>query len=179
MESNTTFGKVILTNSVIAAAILFVVGILYYLLDLSYFNYGFMALNFLVLIAVVTIFGVIGTKTYRDKVLGGQINYGKKFLTIFLISFIRFNKIVIKVIVIYAGFYSSRSGKQPTCFTGIIIFADFICILNHIYNSYGYILLHFLSKNVAREPLFKSQSIPAGLRSRFAFHRCWGDPFLV
>lgn len=88
MEANTSFIKIVTINSLITGVILFMIGIIYYLLDVNYFNYGFMALNFLVLIAVSTIFGVYGTRSYRDRLLDGKISYWKKFLTIFLISFI-------------------------------------------------------------------------------------------
>ena len=90
METKSSFWKIISYNGLICASILILLGVLYYLFDVNYFNFVFIGINYLIILTITVIFMVIGTHQYRDKVLNGKINYGYKLLTVFLIGFIAF-----------------------------------------------------------------------------------------
>jgi hypothetical protein len=47
-----------------------------------------MGVSLIVSFGLIIVFAVLGTRIYRDNVLGGQINYGKKFISVLLISLI-------------------------------------------------------------------------------------------
>ncbi|OQX81637.1 MAG: hypothetical protein B6D64_01765 [Bacteroidetes bacterium 4484_276] len=88
MDSKTTLGKIIINNGLITALILFVLGIIYYVLGIDFFSYLFMGINFVLSFGIVIVFMILGMKAYRDNVLEGKINYGKKLLVGVLISLI-------------------------------------------------------------------------------------------
>jgi len=88
MDSKTTLGKIIITNGLTTGLILFVLGIIYYVIGIDFFSYLFMGINFVLTFGIVIVFMILGMKSYRDKVLDGKINYWKKLLVGALISLI-------------------------------------------------------------------------------------------
>ncbi|MEJ2594285.1 MAG: DUF4199 domain-containing protein [bacterium] len=85
MESNTSLVKIILTYGLLAAAVLFILGLIYYVMELSFFNFVFLGISVVITFGILIAFSVFGTRSYREKLLGGKINYGKKLLSVFLI----------------------------------------------------------------------------------------------
>ncbi len=81
--------KSLLTNAlsygIIAGVILILIGVLYYILDVNIFQFTMMAVSFLVNFGIIIVLMVIGIKAYRDKSLGGKIDYAKSFLSGLLI----------------------------------------------------------------------------------------------
>ncbi len=88
MKNNSSFIKTVLTYAFFLAVLSLIPPVVFYLLDLSFFNFLNIGILFVVAIAIVVVFMVIGIKEYRDKVLEGKINYGKKFLTALIIGVI-------------------------------------------------------------------------------------------
>lgn len=95
METKSSFAGISLTNGLIGAAILFVLGVLYYVLGINYFSIGFSIINFIVTFAIIIVMMVVGMKSFRDKVKDGQTNYGEKLLMGLVISL---------VIILVSGF---------------------------------------------------------------------------
>ena len=88
METKTSFGKIVTTYGLISGIALFVLGLLYYLFDVDFFNFLFIGVSMVVSFGIVIVFAVFGTRAYRENILGGQISYGKKFISVLLISLI-------------------------------------------------------------------------------------------
>lgn len=88
MEKKSTFANITIGNGLIGAAILFVLGVLYYVLGLNYFSIGFGIISFIITFTIIIVMMVLGMKSYRDKVLKGKINYGQKLLAGLVISLI-------------------------------------------------------------------------------------------
>ena len=88
MDTKTTLAKIVINNSLTSGLILFALGIIYYVLGIDMFSYLFMGINFVLAFGIVIVFMVLSMKSYRDKVLGGKINYWKKLLVGVLISLI-------------------------------------------------------------------------------------------
>ncbi|MFP4469625.1 MAG: DUF4199 domain-containing protein [Bacteroidales bacterium] len=86
METKSTFAGITLTNGLIGAAILFVLNVLYYVLNINYFSIGFGILSFIVTFTIIIVMMVIAMKNHRDKVQGGVTNYGHKLLAGIVVS---------------------------------------------------------------------------------------------
>lgn len=78
IQHSSTFGT-------IAGIILVIAGVVFYMFDILPVNFGKIAVMKLIDYSVIISFVIIGTKSYRDKVLDGTIAYNKAFLTGFLI----------------------------------------------------------------------------------------------
>ncbi len=74
----------------ILGAILIVISLLYYILDVDMFNFGFMALSLLVNVAIVIVVMLLGMNAYRDKSLGGEISFSTCFLSGLIMGLIGF-----------------------------------------------------------------------------------------
>jgi hypothetical protein len=80
--------KISLTNGFLCAAIIFVIGVLYYVFGVNYFNIAFALLNLLLTFAIIITFMVIGIRGYRDKIQNGKINFWQKLIIGLTISLI-------------------------------------------------------------------------------------------
>ena len=74
----------------ILGAILVVINLLYYILDVNMFNFGFAAVSLLISVAVVVLVLLIGINSYRDKSLGGEISFGTCFFSGLIMGLIGF-----------------------------------------------------------------------------------------
>ena len=74
----------------ILGAILVVINLLYYILDVNMFNFGFAAVSLLISVAVVVLVLLIGIKSYRDKSLGGEITFSTCFISGLIMGLIGF-----------------------------------------------------------------------------------------
>jgi uncharacterized membrane protein YhaH (DUF805 family) len=74
-----------MTYGAILGIILVIISVLLYLLGLMKFNILMSIVIFLINVTVMVTVVVIGTKRYRDEMLGGYIDFGKAFLVGLLI----------------------------------------------------------------------------------------------
>ncbi len=88
MNSKTSYANIVIINGLIAAAIIFVISIMYYVLGIDLFKPLFVFLNVVITFTVIIFFMVIGMKSQRDNLLDGKTNYGKKLLTGIFVSLI-------------------------------------------------------------------------------------------
>ncbi|MCK4677994.1 MAG: DUF4199 domain-containing protein [Bacteroidales bacterium] len=88
----------------ILGAILVVISILYYILDVNIFNFVFMVVSLLINAAVVVIVLLLGINTYRDKSLGGEISFSTCFLSGLIMGLIGFVISAIYTFVFYKYF---------------------------------------------------------------------------
>lgn len=88
----------------ILGAILVVINLLYYILDVNMFTFIFGALSILVSITVVVIVLLLGINAYRDKSLGGKISFSTCFLSGLIIGLIGFIISAIYSFVFYKYF---------------------------------------------------------------------------
>jgi hypothetical protein len=80
MENKPSILQHTMTWGAILGILLVIISVLLYLFDIMKTNMMLNILLGVVNIIIVAVFLVIGTKAYRDKVLGGKISYEKAFL---------------------------------------------------------------------------------------------------
>ncbi|MBP6978524.1 MAG: DUF4199 domain-containing protein [Bacteroidales bacterium] len=79
-----------LIYGLILGAALVVISLIYYILDINMFGIGFMLLNLLVTLAVVIVVMLLGVNAYRDRYLGGKIDYKRCFFSGLIIGLVGF-----------------------------------------------------------------------------------------
>ncbi|HNS17959.1 MAG TPA: DUF4199 domain-containing protein [Bacteroidales bacterium] len=79
-----------LIYGLILGALLIVVSLIYYILDVNMFGLGFIFLNLFIMLAVVIVVMLLGAKSFRDKYLGGKIDFKQCFFIGLIIGLVGF-----------------------------------------------------------------------------------------
>jgi len=86
-NKNTSFINKSLLYGLIAGAILIVITVIIYVLDINMLSIGFGIGIFIVNAAIIIVAMIMGIKDIRDKVFEGVLSYGSRVLAGFLIGF--------------------------------------------------------------------------------------------
>lgn len=79
-----------LIYGLILGAAMIVVSLIYYILDVNMFSIGFGILSMLISLAIVIIVFALGMNSYRDRSLGGKIDFKRCFLIGLIIGLVGF-----------------------------------------------------------------------------------------
>ncbi|MDD5508434.1 MAG: DUF4199 domain-containing protein [Bacteroidales bacterium] len=79
-----------LIYGLILGAVMIVVSLIYYILDVNMFTIGFGILSVVVSLAIVIIVFALGMNSYRDRYLGGKIDFKRCFLIGLIIGLVGF-----------------------------------------------------------------------------------------
>jgi hypothetical protein len=79
-----------LIYGLVMGAVLVVVSLIYYILDVNMFGLGFIFLNLLITLAVVIVVMLMGANAYRDRYLGGKIDFKRCFFIGLIIGLVGF-----------------------------------------------------------------------------------------
>jgi hypothetical protein len=79
-KAKTDIWQHTMTYGAILGISITILAIIFYILDILKYNIFISIVIWLINLALTVIFVVIGTKNYRDKILGGYIDFGKAFL---------------------------------------------------------------------------------------------------
>ena len=85
MEKKTSLWQFTMTYGAILGIVSIIFSIILYITGFMPYNFKRIILTAIIGFTIMIIFIVVGTKTYRDKVLGGTISYGKALITGMLI----------------------------------------------------------------------------------------------
>jgi hypothetical protein len=99
---NVSFFNNAMKYALIISVFSIILSLIYYILEVEVFNWGFIAANFVISIVIIVGAFIFGVKNYRNNGLGGKITFGQAFLHSLVIGFIAYAIIAIYNYVFYA-----------------------------------------------------------------------------
>lgn len=97
MEKKPSLLQFTMTNGAVLGIVLIIVSVLLYIMDFMPTSIGRIALFAIINYGIIIVFMVVGTKSYRNKILGGTITYGTAFLV---------GLLIVVFAAILSGFYT-------------------------------------------------------------------------
>ncbi len=99
---NVSFFNNALKYALIISVFSIVLSLIYYILEVEIFNWGFIAANLVISIVIIVGAFLFGVKNYRNNGLGGKITFGQAFLQALVIGSIGYVIIALYNYVFYA-----------------------------------------------------------------------------
>jgi len=112
----TNFIKNASKHGLFIAVIMILITLIYYILNINVFNWGFMAFSLVLTLSVTVGVFIIGIKSYRTKVLEGKITFGQAFLQGLLIGAVAYIIIAVFNYIFYAFIAPDYANTQLNAF---------------------------------------------------------------